>query len=38
VKVKDSYGTYEIKGRWFTDEERAILYTFAAITILIILL
>ena len=38
VKVKDSYGTSEIKGRWFTDEERAILYTFAAITILIILL
>jgi hypothetical protein len=38
VKVKGSYGTYKIKERWFTDEERAVLYAFAAITILVILL
>ena len=38
VKVKGSYGTYKIKGRWFTNEEKAVLYAFVAITILIILL
>lgn len=37
VKVKGTYGTYLIKERWFTDEERAILYTLAAITILVVL-
>ncbi|WP_342047979.1 hypothetical protein [Bacillus sp. OTU530] len=38
VKVKGSYGTYKIKERWFTNEEKVVLYVFAAITILVILL
>lgn len=37
VKVKGSYGTYVIKERWFTEEERSILCMFAAITILVVL-
>lgn len=36
MKVKDSYGTYVIKERWFTAKDRAVLYTFAVITILAI--
>ena len=37
VKIKGTYGTYLVKKRRFTDEERVILYVVAALTILAII-
>jgi hypothetical protein len=37
VKVKGSYKTYEVKERWFTDEERDIIYAIITLTLLILI-
>lgn len=38
VKKKGSYGSYRIKERWLTDNERALIYTVSAIILISMLL